>query len=229
MRRFLFVIIMALVAFSGLNAQVSPVKRPSKGAVSVELQFNPFSQSGNTFSMDGLKIKYFVTDIDAIRFKLGFLYNREIEKSVSVLDGNFKFDIGYERHLSLAKRIDFYFGPQIGIEKGYARTTGTIGDEEYIFRGVSFNGIPDTENVFKDITADNRAYTAFNITAFAGLDVYIYRGLYLGTELGFRIKTRFLDDAQFKYNNVTTTLKDNGLVTNVGFYVDPSIRFGYTF
>lgn len=229
MRKLLFVLIFSITWIAGSTAQESIVKRPSKGAVGAEVQFNPFCQSGNTFSMDGLKVKYFVTDIDAVRLNLGFSYNREKEKEVSVLDGDFKLDIGYERHLPLAKRIDFYVGPQIGIEKGYARTTGKIMENDYLFRGVALKEIPDPNNAFGNVGAENRAYTAFNVTAFAGLDVYVYRGLYLGLELGFKIKTQFLDDAQFKYNDVKTTLEDNGFRTNVGFYVDPFIRLGYTF
>lgn len=233
MKKLMFTMLAAAVALTTAQAQDNQVKRPSKGAIGTELQFNPFSQSGTTFSMDGLKVKYFLTDIDAIRAKIGFDYNRAKEKDVSALNGNFKFDIGYERHLPLAKRIDFYMGGQLGVEKGFARTKGTFNDKEYTFRGAAVGGditIPgQIEDIFDNVNKDNRAYTSFNITALAGFDVYIYRGLYLGTELGFRIKTGFLDDVKFKYDNISTTLEDNGFTTNVGFYVDPSIRIGYTF
>lgn len=225
----------AALFFAPVNAQDNGVKRPSKGAVGLEVQFNPFSLSGETFSMDGLNMKFFLTDIDALRFKLGFNYNREKEKEISAIDGNFKFDVGYERHLPLAKRVDFYMGAQLGIEKGFARTKGTDAfGKEYLFRGASVKEDinvtgGDISEVFDKVNADNRAYTAFNITAMAGLDVYVYRGLYLGTELGFRIKTASLDNVKFKYSGVEATLEDGGFATNVGFYIDPSIRLGYTF
>lgn len=233
MKKLMFTMLASAIALVSAQAQDNQVKRPSKGAIGTELQFNPFSQSGTTFSMDGLKVKYFFTDIDAVRLKLGFEYNRSKEKETSVLDGNFKFDIGYERHLLLAKRVDFYLGGQIGMEKGFARTKGTFDNKEYIFRGAAVGSditVPGKiEDVFDNVNKENRAYTSFNITALAGLDVYIYRGLYLGTELGFRVRTGFLDDVKFKYDNVSTSLEDNGFTTNVGFFVDPSIRIGYTF
>lgn len=222
----LFLTLLASLMLIGAYAQ--EIQRPYKGAVSAEIQFNPFEQSGKTFSMDGLKVRFFLTDIDAIRVKLGFAYGRDKMEEISRLSGNVKLDLGYERHLPLAKRVDFYFGGQLGMEKYYAKTKGEFMNNEFVCRGAVLDNI-DFDKPFDGLKGENRAQTSFNIAAITGLDFYVYRGLYLGTELGFKIQTGFYDNVEFEYYSVKKTLEDDGFSTRVGLYVEPTIRLGYTF
>ena len=68
MKRLTLILFAALCIAANLSAQ----NKPGKGSFGTEVQFNPFDQNGETFKLDGLKFRYFVTDKDAIRLKLGF-------------------------------------------------------------------------------------------------------------------------------------------------------------
>ncbi len=69
MKKILFVAVSALFSLTA-NAQESNFAQ--KGDLGVELQFNPFSNNYNTFKVDGLSVRYWLTDKDVIRGTLSF-------------------------------------------------------------------------------------------------------------------------------------------------------------
>ena len=238
--RKILVTAVALLAAVAANAQDAgtrvPVQRPSKGSVSTEIQFNPFAQDGKTFSIDGIKARFFISDRDALRAKIGF--GLATDKARTGADesaysktrsGDVSIGFGYERHFPVAKRIDFYVGGQFEFAKHFAYSKGEAANFHYEVEGAAI-GVADGSNPFASLNGDNRASSSFAIAALGGMDVYVYRGLYLGTELGFDVTATKYDKVRFKSNEFPgVETKDTAKKLNIGFYIEPTIRLGYTF
>lgn len=204
---------------------------PSKGDFGTEISFNPFDQNGNTFKLDALKLRYFVTDKDAVRLSLGFGISKETVKPDEEKDaftnttkGDFSLDLGYERHFGVAKRLDLYVGGEIGFLTHFASGRGEfVINEETV------------KEEYTNITTKDgdRAYSAFTAGIFTGLDFYVYKGLYVGAELGLYLNTGKTAMAKYKvsYADHEDITKLNRTVTrtNCEFGVTPTVRLGWTF
>ena len=133
MKKVLMLMALSLGMFSVANAQ----GEPKKGDVAVEVGFSPFRDNGETFKLNEgmLKGRYFLTDKDALRLKLGFGLNNKNSKQNNFQDANdktrpysisnstserkdkytkFSIALGYERHFKTIKRLDFYAGAELG-------------------------------------------------------------------------------------------------------------------
>ena len=126
----------------------------------------------------------------------------------------------------VAERLDLYAGAQIGIYKHFASASGTaydaVNDETYEVEYKNY--IPDDNNGIAD-----QAHFGVAASVFTGLDFYVYKGLYIGTELGLKIKSH-------KTNEIETTIGDTSekgtesvRTTDVRFDIEPTIRLGWTF
>lgn len=268
MKKLVFILFATLLMAGNLFAQ----NKPTKGSWSTEVQINPYDQDGETFSLDGLKVRYFFSDKDAVRLKVGIKsinskytndefdedtessYNEEYKYKM----GNFNIDFGYERHFDLWKRLDAYVGGSIGFGKNFASTkvkdysktiSNTYNGEEIIETsktGELKNGAivsgDNSGNIFEQA---QRATWNINAAIFAGVEFYIYKGLYIGTELGLgcqsakTLKMEY-DATSITKNTVngqTTTHEDsineettdNYRVTNFKTYIEPRLRIGITF
>lgn len=139
MKKFLFLVAATLLVASYSHAQYLP----EKGAISTEVQFNPFDQDGKMFKLDGLKVRYFFTDNDAFRMKIGFGLKHDsfsvtddsdkpedgstapyysYENAYKSTSGNVDFSLGYERHFSISKRLGAYVGASVGFNRHFAST-----------------------------------------------------------------------------------------------------------
>lgn len=129
---------------------------PEKGTVTTEVQFNPFGQNRNHFSLDGLKFRYFLTDKDALRINLNLdvdnntttdknIQNNKFDEvtnwntlsselETKTTETTFKIGVGYERHLLQDGRIDLYAGGELGYE-GIFRS----GEQTYTSNQESFS------------------------------------------------------------------------------------------
>lgn len=109
---------------------------PEKGDFAVEFGFTPFKSNGSTFQLNEgmLKARYFISDKNAIRLKLGLgidnntrtssdSYHPADTKGVTVYDittdvktknTSFSILVGYERHLFTKGRFDVYAGIELG-------------------------------------------------------------------------------------------------------------------
>lgn len=265
MKRLVFILFATLLMAGNTFAQ----NKPAKGSWSTEVQINPFDQDGETFSLDGLKVRYFLSDKDAIRLKVGFSttnskytdedtkeetdYIRSFDNQYKYKLGNFNIDFGYERHFDLGKRLDAYLGGSLGFGKNFASTKIETSnkyvynnnkniDEEY-FTGELKNGAITDGNI--DFAKAQRAHWNINAAIFAGFEFYIYKGLYLGTELG--ISCQSYKTLKMEYNGTTITKNtsngqtdvkedtvdkettDNYRVTNFKTFIEPRLRIGITF
>lgn len=216
--------LVAMICISNVFAQ----NKPEKGSFGTEIQFNPFAQDGNMFKLDALKLRYFLTDNDALRLKLGFAvgsqkYDDDAYEAKGKT-GDFNLDLGYERHFNLKGRLDLYAGAQIGIYKHFASASTSIDqgsstqDEEWS------NMLPDENGDIID-----RAYFGFATSVFTGLDFYVYKGLYVGTELGLYIKTHKTNEGEHTSGNHSNKYKDTTRTTTCKFDIEPTLRLGWTF
>lgn len=115
------------------NAQYAP----QKGDFATEIGFTPFNtDNGQSFKLnEGMfKVRYFLTDKDALRLKLGVRIDNSSE---TITDGKtpadltntyawnstteinkknttFSFMVGYERHFAVSGRFDIYAGAEFG-------------------------------------------------------------------------------------------------------------------
>lgn len=252
MKKFL-VTAMLCCATGGMVWAQQKWEKPEKGSVSAEIQVNPFDQNGRTFSIDGIKLRYFLNEKNALRLNVDFSGKSEKysctpkEEGYSYLSelksrsNNLDINLGYERHFGVGTRFDFYAGGEVGLTRYFAKTTGKMmhgGTESditilnaYLTQSDIPNGIPLWERL---LSAD-RANIGFRAAALAGVDVYLYRGLYIGTELNFsvkHVKTKKLEATFMNYvagEEITLDAEDEYKNTDFGFHIEPYVRLGWTF
>lgn len=263
----------ALLAVSSSSfAQI----KPEAGSFGTEVQFNPFDQKGQTFQLDGLKFRYFITKNDALRLKLGFgmnsakftdedegvydestmggnVYDWKYKDEYKYKTGDFSLELGYERHFDIAKRLNLYVGGAVGISKHFVSTNiegsttvyknGNKTTYTSSYSGKITNGGISSLDDINDDTDDpldyvnDRANLGFNASVFTGLDFYVYKGLYVGTELGLRFKTYKTNKMKYTYETVEdhditkeeSESTNNVRYSNAGFYIEPVLRLGWTF
>ena len=226
---------------------------PEKGSIVTEIGFTPFKSSGETFKLNDamLKFRYFVTDKDVVRLKLGVGidnnttdnatfthpqdlsgYNVRVEDN-STKTTNKKSDIqimlGYERHFAPTGRFDVYAGAEIGFE--WNNRSGSV-EENGLTTGYINSKLDYTEQTAKntdytDMTPDGELSShAFKGGVFAGLDFYIYKGLYIGTELGISFTSGKSPNGYYSYNSSSVTTNSSGVVTyerNVSYSGDTGL------
>ena len=213
---------------------------PEKGSIVTEIGFTPFKSSGETFKLNDamLKFRYFVTDKDVVRLKLGvgidnnttdnatFTHPQDLSGyNVEVVDNstkttNKKSDIqimlGYERHFAPTGRFDVYAGAEIGFE--WNNRSGSV-EENGLTTGYSNSKLDYTvqsarNTDYTDMTPDGELSShAFKGGVFAGLDFYIYKGLYIGTELGISFTSGKSPNGYYSYNYSSVETNSSGVVT----------------
>ena len=226
---------------------------PKKGSIVTEIGFTPFKSSGETFKLNDamLKFRYFVTDKDVVRLKLGvgidnnttdnatFTHPQDLSGyNVQVVDNstkttNKKSDIqimlGYERHFAPTGRFDVYAGAEIGFE--WNNRSGSV-EENGLTTGYRNSKLDYTEQSAKntdytDMTPDGELSShAFKGGVFAGLDFYIYKGLYIGTELGISFTSGKSPNGYSSYNYSSVETNSSGVVTyaqNVSYSGDTGL------
>lgn len=209
---------------------------PASGDFALEVQFNPFSEDFGTFKLDQIKGRYFMSDNDALRLGIGF----GIDNSKTTADpdnqsdvwtkgsvNNFSVNLGYERHFFNYKRVDLYAGAGLGFALQSAKSTNQFKDGDEIVRKQICNEYHD-----------QRSYTEFNIATFTGIDFYVYKGLFVGAELGIKFYTRTYPGIYTKggYNdryiwsdNKKTDAQNKISEISLNTYVEPALRLGWTF
>ena len=226
---------------------------PEKGSIVTEIGFTPFKSSGETFKLNDamLKFRYFVTDKDVVRLKLGvgidnnttdnatFTHPQDLSGyNVEVVDNstkttNKKSDIqimlGYERHFAPTGRFDVYAGAEIGFE--WNNRSGSV-EENGLTTGYSNSKLDYTvqsarNTDYTDMTPDGELSShAFKGGVFAGLDFYIYKGLYIGTELGISFTSGKSPNGYYSYNSSSVETNSSGVVTyerNVSYSGDTGL------
>ena len=213
-----------LGSFAFANAEESFA--PEQGDLSTEIQFSPFKSDGNSFSMQALQLRYFVSDKDALLLGLGLggtnrknVPNTDADDAFTKgYNGTFKIDLGYQRHFYQYKRIDLYAGGKVGYIHEFAGQT------------VQTN---DNNKVWTNYNEDGGTGNGFEIYATTGIDFYVYKGLYVGAEinLGFSdvLASKKVTKTTINGSESENKSKNGGHYFDGGFDVNPKIRLGWTF
>lgn len=256
MKKMIFAAALLAGAAFGVNAQEN-VNLPESGDFAVEVQFNPFTDSFETFGLDGMKLqgRYFFSNADALRIGLGFgvttdkntlapdaegVYADEWTKNRV---GNFAISLGYERHFLQSGRVDLYAGAGLGFS-----LKSTCDSKNKVYQQWS-----NTENKNIDVLHESKVYNAssfnqFDVNVFTGIDFYVYRGLYVGAELGLKVgfknfpgqytKGGYVVDGKYSSTPDENDVWDDSIESTKGSkstsfelatYVEPALRLGWTF
>jgi hypothetical protein len=205
--------LVAVVATMSVSAQSL---MPKKGDFGLEIGLTPFSQNA-VFCLldDGVKMRYFLTDADALRLQVGFIQSLTADTEIHHKAAHGIYDIlaGYERHFNMSDRIDLYAGAQAGFLKEFA-----------YYKTVS------STHVNTDLNG-HIGVNHFMAGALTGIDVYLWKGLYCGAEMGLKWNITREGTKKEKDDNGGTTIHPAPTVTAsaIGFYIDPAIRLGWTF
>ena len=226
----LFLTLSVLFAFASLvNAQFKPTS-----GFSAEVNFRPLS--ANPIQINDLRGRMFLNEKMAIRLGLsvnslstttnvaGAALTDPIEVTVNKC---FVFGLtpGFELHLGDFEKLSPYVGAEFGIGMKSASTTITnVGN-------VQSNKVV-CEGIWGDLT--NPAYTQVGFNLLTGVDYYIYKGLFMGAEVGFGFTS-----TSFKEVNVSTTVAATSVTTtqttpgakasNFGVNFNSAIRLGWSF
>lgn len=157
-----------------------------KSALRVNLGFN-IGGDNNTVKKT-LNDKY---DNDVTKYTID---NTETETTRS--DASFKIAVGYEHHLVNNGRMNIYIGGELGYKGEFysAEEEETKQYDDYtLTTSGAYNTIDETKRTSTKKTEwtdgddlGNTSNHSFFAQAFTGMDFYIYKGLYVGTELGIR-------------------------------------------
>lgn len=177
--------------------------------------FNTFKLENNIV----FKVRTFLTDRDALRLKVGLRFDNNSDVTKTFFTDNFDtnkpaytlnnqevetnnkatyfdFSLGYERHFITDGRLDVYVGAEFGYESAAysGDVTTTINNDQ--MTGTTGNTTrTETVSTYKQVyekqSTDGSKINShgFFIGAFTGVDFYIYKGLYVGTELGIQFNS----------------------------------------
>ena len=253
MKKLFLAVAVCLLASANSFAQY----QPEAGTVTTELQFNPFNQNNQNFAVNGLKLRYFLSEQHALRLNLGFGINSNKFTDEGTLNdadrtpwnedlksktGNFTLGVGYEYHINIAPRLSVYLGGETGFTVTNAKTTvyGETGNTEtdVTFKNYYTANVggfdPDYTNPFAGL-APVGAFT-FNLNLLTGFDFYMYKGLYCGTEFGLAIQSSKFKKLEIEGKVNGTDINEEAFENNskrssvaVAFNAIPAIRLGWRF
>lgn len=241
------VIIAAALMAVAMPAMAEENFAPEAGDLSLELQFNPFSDNFETFKMERLQGTYMFSDKDGLRFGLGLdLHSNTVTPSELNEDantknkfGSFSINLGYERHFYNYKRVDLYAGLEVVYTHRWAKQT--LNQEEfsgaYDNNGDPINWIKTTEKYNYATDKDGATFRGgndFRFNLFTGINFSVYKGLYVGAELGLGLG---FEHDSWQYDKITvpgqpevkTDKGNKGNSFDLEFYATPALRLGWTF
>lgn len=204
----------------------------------VEVGFAPFND-GAVFGIDGLKVRYFMSEKMAIRGTLEFSMspstdytysttadNKEIETKEKSALTTFGLTPGFEYHFVTAEKYSVYAGAEVG----FGITSASYAESnDYDKEKTEIKGANDPS------ATATPAGTNLKLGIFTGIDYYITKNLYLGAELGLGYNSfTSKKEITVKYTDPTGTSQENtykghNKTSSLGFQAVPSFRLGWTF
>lgn len=236
-----FILSAAVMATVFMPAVADDTTTNETGDFAIELEFNPFSDNFETFRLGNenkvpaLRGRYFLNDNTAVRLGLGLnMDNNKTTPNEENKDrwdkgalGSFTISLGLEQHFYQNGRIDLYYGADLGYAYKWASTNtqNVANDEVHEIKYHNQNG-------------SNRAESVVGLNILTGINFTVYKGLYIGTELGLGfnysmkpgIYTEGGYDDHGKWNSSLEsdkTDKTNGF--NLGTFIKPGLRIGWKF
>lgn len=166
--------------------------------VSIETQFKLFDNSGATNT--NLKVRYHFNESHVLRTNWSFMHssvtNEILEAdgdgvgSIQSVASGHEISLGYERHFYLDK-----MSPYLGAAAGY----GFGADSEYASRTDGTTFVNDFNY------SQEQKFSAVSVDIFSGFDFNLYKGLYIGSEIGFRFTNTKLQRGELRTEDASST------------------------
>ena len=135
-----------------------------------------------------------------------------------------KIGVGYEYHFANYGRMDFYVGAEAGYEaKFYSGNKNTVTSVTNSSNG--YGALPSAivtstntneKIAYNKMLPDGSKYNDHSIYAniFTGLDFYVYKSLYIGTELGISFKTSKSQNGFYDRNTMEQSYRGAIMTSN---------------
>ncbi|TRX58214.1 hypothetical protein FNH22_14215 [Fulvivirga sp. M361] len=216
------------------NTTIAPTQdatnsyKPEARETSLEVQFEPFGD--NPVSINGIRARFFKSPNKAVRLNVFLGYDvdsditqqavsntnlRELKDRTAIFSLNIR--PGYEWHLKGTKKLSPYFGMEMDLGYQISR-----------FKSEVQNG----DDVNYTLRKNDNGFFRIGANAIAGLDFYVAKKLYLGTEMGFGASVTRLLDVEVE-SDVTGFQEPDPLKRGSAFDIGPNvnvdIRLGYVF
>ena len=208
------------------------------------------SGSSDVFELDNLQIRRYLNDNAALRLSLGVsLYNNKytstndyddptIDKSdksnyydithqtdeTISRSKSFSIGVGYEYHRDIFDNVDMYVGGEIGYTGYFISATSKTDQDEEEWSPYSNTKTETTTSstteYFKWDGSSNTNHHDFYIAGLAGVDVYFYKNLYIGAELGLIYTLSYYKNGYYENNSESTKKVTSGSTTTVSTTTD---------
>jgi hypothetical protein len=212
------IITLSLILMCSLAAiaQDDESRKPPAKAWTTEVNFDPFA--AGPVSISYIRLRKFVTEKTAFRMGVSLgLKDETPDKDISRNTFELNLRPGFEWHMVGTDRISPYYGVELDFA---TKTSDEKGDEdfnEYTVDGAWSNG-------------SERGYTRIGANFIVGVDVYIIKRLYMGTEIGFGFENTKESNVKVKDGDGTILNEDKGgKRMQVGPNFNSSIRLGFVF
>ena len=215
MKKLLFLTTLVLTSLTTF-AQGNNDKLPD-GIMSLEWRYNPFDYEGKPVNMAQFYGRLFLNNKSVVRLGVGVGFDRDkqegswnkntssvkanyydIEHMDSIKESNeltLKLSVGYEYHFANTGRLDFYAGAEGGFlgkfcSGSYAKSVNNTNVTVLLGNKNTVNNADYTNIDYTKMTPDNKVNEmGLFATVFTGVDFFVYKGLYLGAELGITFNT----------------------------------------
>lgn len=194
----------------------------SAGNFGVEINLNnPFTNT-DFFVIDGLKVRYFLSDDMVIRGTLNIesesstdkTYNSD-DKLVSTEKSStsvFGITPGIELHIAKFEKGSVYLGGELGFGIVNVKSSETFSESSF---GTDWNA--------------KNGGTVFGLGVFTGVDYYLTNNIYLGAEVGLSYTFISISRGETTVGSTTTNGNSSHSLSNFGFAVNPALRLGWRF
>ena len=139
----------------------------------------------------------------------------DIEHMDSIKESNeltLKLSVGYEYHFANTGRLDFYAGAEGGFlgkfcSGSYAKSVNNTNVTVLLGNKNTVNNADYTNIDYTKMTPDNKVNEmGLFATVFTGVDFFVYKGLYLGAELGITFNTGKKKNGNYTQETIKQTV-----------------------
>ena len=232
MKKLLFLTTLVLTSLTTF-AQGSNDKLPD-GIMSLEWRYNPFDYEGKPVNMAQFYGRLFLNNKSVVRLGVGVGFDRDKQegswnKNTSSVNANYydiehmdsikesneltlKLSVGYEYHFANTGRLDFYAGAEGGFlgkfcSGSYAKSVNNTNVTVLLGNKNTVNNADYTNIDYTKMTPDNKVNEmGMFATVFTGVDFFVYKGLYLGAELGITFNTGKKKNGNYTQETIKQTV-----------------------
>lgn len=232
MKKLLFLTTLMLTSLTTF-AQGNNDKLPD-GIMSLEWRYNPFDYEGKPVNMAQFYGRLFLNNKSVVRLGVGVGFDRDKQegswnKNTSSVNANYydiehmdsikesneltlKLSVGYEYHFANTGRLDFYAGAEGGFlgkfcSGSYAKSVNNTNVTVLLGNKNTVNNADYTNIDYTKMTPDNKVNEmGLFATVFTGVDFFVYKGLYLGAELGITFNTGKKKNGNYTQETIKQTV-----------------------